>query len=684
MNKANEIKKLHDRLKTGDRNIWLQRAKEAFRFAIGEQLTEAEKNALEDKLMPTFVINRITPQLELMRYFCTANTPRWRAVGVDGTDSKLGEVHQAIASHVWYISDGNNKFSQVMWDALTKSIGWFQVKVDPNMDNGLGEVVIDTVEPFEMFVDPRSRDPLMRDASFILVAKQFSVSQMVNMFPQKKKEIWQTVGIDGNEDTGLDLFFPYMQGDLQDDAVAKDGSQEQMVTFYEFYEKRMEKHYNVIMDSDPASESILPKNYILSAKEFNKIMKDEELSQLVLNYAEFYKPQIYRTQSAGSELILSKDVKLPGSYFPFVAVPYRHTGTPYPSSASMDLVGKQQEINKAHQIMIHHANLSSAGKWLAEEGTIDEEKWEQNASVPGAILTYRTAEKPPQQVSPLPLNNAFYNVVDMGKTDMEYISGMHTSMMGFTQSDREPYRGLLAKDEFGTRRVKSYLQTIVEPALTHLANLIDAYAKEFYEVEKVIRMVDPEDAEEWKEITLNEVGDSTPEVQKYFTDLREGTFDIRIVPGSTQPVNRWARLDMMERWREMGIVDDIAVIMESDIPKKKELLQRKSLYKNMESMISSMEAGLKQKDDTINTLSRQLVQAGIKMEVNDAEKDIEKKKYALILEIYKLMEEAKSQGKEVNRELESVLHRLETELEYEAKAEKDKINSNNNQNQSQE
>ena len=50
---------------------------------------------------------------------------------------------------------------------------------------------------------------------------------------------------------------------------------------------------------------------------------------------------------------------------------------------------------------------------------------------------------------------------------------------------------------------------------------------------------------------------------------------------------------------------------------KKNLLQRKSLYKELQSQIEQLENANKESKGTIETLSRQLVQAGIKMKVGE-------------------------------------------------------------------
>ena len=57
------------------------------------------------------------------------------------------------------------------------------------------------------------------------------------------------------------------------------------------------------------------------------------------------------------------------------------------------------------------------------------------------------------------------------------------------------------------------------------------------------------------------------------------------------------------------------MIEQTDIRNKKPLLQRKSMYSQMQSQIAGMEEQIKDQSGTIETLERQLVQAGIKEEI---------------------------------------------------------------------
>ena len=66
------------------------------------------------------------------------------------------------------------------------------------------------------------------------------------------------------------------------------------------------------------------------------------------------------------------------------------------------------------------------------------------------------------------------------------------------------------------------------------------------------------------------------------------------------------------------------MLAETDIRNKKQVIERKSMYSQLQGQVSSMEEAIKDKEGTIETLQRQLVQAGIKMKVNEAGSEVRK------------------------------------------------------------
>tara|TARA_R100000458_G_C8240771_1_gene219911 strand:- start:261 stop:1250 length:990 start_codon:yes stop_codon:yes gene_type:complete len=264
---------------------------------------------------------------------------------------------------------------------------------------------------------------------------------------------------------------------------------------------------------------------------------------------------------------------------------------------------------------------------MYEEGSIDEETWEKYASSPGALLPIRPGITPPTPVQPAPLSNAFYQIVQEGKSDMEYLAGIYSSMMGDAGGASETYRGMLALDEYGTRRIKQWMNTSIEPALRQMGQVIMQYSQATYTANKRFRIIQPNAIQEGKEQQINiPIFNDRGEAIGKTMDVNAQKYDIRIVSGSTLPVNRWAYLEELKSLMQMGVVDDIAVLAETDIKNKENIVKRKSLYSQLSGQIEQLSEVLKDKEGTIETLERQLVQAGIKGKVMQADMEITKKK----------------------------------------------------------
>ena len=701
--KAQINKQLWDRANTSHRTKWQSTSQKSYDFYLNEQLTKEEESMLEESGMPTFIINRVTPIIEIMKYFVTANNPRWKAVGVTGDDTDVAQVHSDITDYCWHLSNGKSIHSQVALDALTKGIGYFMVDVDPDMDRGMGEVLFKRLEPYDVYVDPASKDFLFRDASFISIRKNLSRTRLINMFPQFSAKIKKVES--GNEvvsysQRDLDRSISVQQEDITL-GISQDAEDDDILAYYETYKKVKFPYRNVFIKVDPTpaqmklikdnvqkemekfqqeievglkekelqlqqalqAGEIIPERAqlelqkaqemsqqamqekemqlmseaqdaatvidqkIMSEKNFKILAESEEMAENIVDSIKFYENRIVLVSSVGDEVLLHERT-LEISEYPIIPVPYMYTGTPYPMSAVTPLIGKQQEINKAHQIMLHNANLASNLRWMYEEGSVPEEEWERYSSAPGALLKYRQGFAAPTPILPAPINNAFFSVVQEGKQDAEYIAGVPSAMMGFTSQQTETYRGLLANDEFGTRRLKSWMGSIVEPALEHLGKCFQMISQKHYTAEKVFRIVQPEAGQrpdQDKESRINiPIYNDYGKAIGMFRDYNSARLDVRLVAGATMPINRWALLEEYFKWFQAGLIDDIAMIAETDIRNKKSIVERKSMYSQMQGQISSMEESLKDSEGTIETLERQLVQAGIKMKVGEASNEVRK------------------------------------------------------------
>jgi hypothetical protein len=733
---ADRVRHLFDQVNGASRVKWERINQKGFDFANDNQLTEEEQRHLSEQGMPDFTINRIMPVVEMLNFYATANTPRWQAVGVDASDTDVAHVFSDVADYIWDLSDGATLFANAVNDSITKSIGYLLVTVDPDSDNGMGDVVIKQPEPFDIFVDPKSRDILFKDAAFVMIRKILPVSHLEQMFPSMVRKIRKA---SSNQQTEYNYTEKSLK--MQKDFTYKDisesesydpsnGENDNLLELFETYEKVKIGYVNVFYRMPPNEDQIaqvqqqvkvqlsemkaemevgileqqqrmqmaveagemLPQrfelemqkavknmetqlaaaeqqmisdlqaeisqieNKVVSEKEFKIMSQDPTFSKMIVDTATFYGNRIKLSCVVGDVTLYEKVLPEQITEYPIVPFHFKWTGTPFPISAVSPLIGKQREMNKAHQLMIHNASLGSSLRWLHEEGSIDTDYWEQYSSAPGALLPVRPGAMAPTPVQPAPLSNAFFGIVNEGKQDMEYLAGIYGAMQGDTSAQHETYRGMLAMDEYGTRRVKQWMKNSIEPALKRLGQVVAQYSQATYTGHKVFRVVQPNNISEEKQVEINvPMYNDLGEAIGKFNDYGSSKFDIRVISGSTLPINRWAYLDELKQYMQMGVIDDIALLSETDIKNKESIVKRKSMYSQMQQQIQQLEEQLKNSQGTVETLERQVVQAGIKGKIQAAETELSKKKYQIGSEMDKEHNETKAQQKHLRntRKLES-------------------------------
>ena len=707
--KVDQVRQLFHLADNTTRRQWQKINQKGYEFAHDEQLAANDKESLEEQGMPSFTINRILPVVEMLNFYATAKNPRWQAIGVEGSDVDVASVLSDLTDYVWHNSNGSTLYTNAINDSVTKGIGYLLVSVDKDADNGLGEVVIQQPEPFDVYIDPKSRDMLFSDAAYIMIRKVLPKNHLMKIFPDQKRKISQSNSNEqhyssystrsvGDDDQKL---FAYNDTQDEDWAIKPTGEMDQLVEFFEIYEKIKMSYISLFYRIPPDPEQLrqlkqqcdvmvqemqaeaevemleqqrqmqeavqkgemLPErfelemqkaqqmmqqqlaayeqecmsklqaeaskieNKIVTEKEFNILMKDPQIAKNVVDKVQFYSSRIKQTCVAGDKLLYETTLPDTITEYPIIPFHFKWTGTPYPISAVSPLIGKQQEINKAHQIMVHNASLGSSLRWMYEEGSIDAETWEKYSSSPGALLPIRPGVERPTPVMPAPLSSAFFQIVQQGKNDMEYLAGIYSSMMGDSSQAGETYRGMLALDEYGTRRIKQWMTTSIEPALRQLGKSVLQFSQATYTAYKRFRLIQPSSLQEEKEQEINiPIYNDMGEAIGKSMDIEALKYDVRVVQGSTLPVNRWAYLEELKQLMQLGVVDDIAVLAETDIKNKENIAKRKSLYSQLQGQVQQLSEAIKDKEGTIETLERQLVQAGIKQKVMQADIEINKKK----------------------------------------------------------
>ena len=682
---------LLQRANTPRRQVWLRDLYKGNDYFEDIQMTTQELKDLQDAGMPTFTTNRMTPVLEIMKYFITANRPRWQATGWTGDDSQMSEIFDGLFEYTFHLSDGDMQIGQIVLNTLTKSLGWFNIYADTMADRGMGETMFNSIAPDTVYVDPTCRDLMFRDAAFIIVAKNVTKQWLKNYLPQYEAEIEKATGTPlttGSADSSN----PSRDEEVSEDAVSVNaGLQEDVIPFIETYKKKKVLFYNLFIHEIPSademssveqqakveleelqielavqfeeatkkfSEQLEAGEIIESRMQFelqklervhqmeyqqkqqyfestfkqmqsnvvNKSIRKDEYDELIksgsiveediMQKIPYWEDRVFKEVSVGNDTLLY-DEDTDFIHYPTIPLPFMFNGGPYPTSAAKPMIGKQQQINKAGQITIHHAILSSNSPWLIQAGTLtNEEDWDMNVSMPGGRLEYEYAgpDSMPVRQKPEPLNNAFFQIAENGKAELEYTAGVPSSLMGLADNPSETFRGKMANDEFSTRRLKAWIKTVFEPVLTHVGNVFLDVSQHVYKIHKVFRIVNEEGFKEY-EMNVPIFNDIGEKIGKMF-DYETLKFDIRVVSSSTLPTNKEAEEGRWIELQKEGITDDIETIKHiGDISDKEGLIKRKSIYSQLSGRVEQLENELKKTTGDLQTAQREVVSARIKNKV---------------------------------------------------------------------
>jgi len=223
------------------------------------------------------------------------------------------------------LSNGKSLYSQVALDALTKGVGYFLVDVDKDADRGMGEVRFSRLDPYDVYVDPASRDFLFRDANFIQIRKNIARTRLINMLPEfeaKIKKVSRNTDIVSYSERDVELGESIQPEDITM-GVNLDAEDEDIIPYYETYSKKKFPYRNVYIkvQPSPAEMDNLRESVDKQLKDFKKevevglIEKELQIQQAVQSgeiIPERGQLEIKKSQEMAAQAIKEKEMQLMG------------------------------------------------------------------------------------------------------------------------------------------------------------------------------------------------------------------------------------------------------------------------------------------------------------------------------------------------------------------------------------
>ena len=697
---------------------WEHQAREDQEYRLGRQWTIEQEKTLRSRGQAPIVVNRIHPAVETAKALLTSNRPSFKVSPREDSDTKVANVLNQLLTYMYDVSDGRSQVRQAVDDYYVTGLGYLLCYQDGQADAGKGEVMFRAVDPFDVYVDPNSRDRMFDDAENIIVSRIFTKSQAKKLYPLYADAITSASGggfetdqvVTGRTDnTGIK--FPGDVYTLEDN--------DEYVRGYERYYKIREVAYRIHEKYSGKEMRFTEKEYeqylstevgVLNGKvfegpeqiqqakvnqgqqrdgilkqaadaidgeiekaaeelEIQYIEKEKELSELVEmgemvpermeielgKMREGIDKQVkdayaQALESAGQvENIPDVEMKvkaglvkegmiqvvpiavskikmcvvigethvfsriLPSSKYPIIPLCNLHTRTPYPLSDVRMVKGLQDYINKTRSLIIAHATTSTNMKVMIPAGSVDMAEFEQKWAQPGVGIEVDFDMGQPVVASPVPLPNELYQNETTAKSDIDHQLGLYEMMMGNSQAAPQTYKATISLDEFGQRKIKSKLADI-EAGLTRLAKVAIPLMQELYQMEKVFRVVQPNNSMSEYAINKKLWDDKTGAIQ-VFNDVTVGAYDVVYVSGSTLPSNRYAELEFYMEAYKAGLIDKQEVLKKTEVFDMEGVLQRTDIIGQLQQQLKAATEQLKDLKGDMQTLTRENVHLKQKVEV---------------------------------------------------------------------
>ena len=683
-----QVKLTHDILQeyASSRSKWAKQATEDNEFRNGVQWKDEHVKTLRERAQEPVVVNVVHSAVEQAKALLTSNKPRFQSTGRENSDTRTGKTFSDIMTWIWDNSNGNTVLKQIVDDYYVKGMGVIYAYYDPNADFGKGEIMLNSVNPHDLYIDPASKDPFCQDSAHIIVAKKHMKSQLLLEYPDYAELIEnavqtnyispesktrfglhdeQVTGGVGNDrrfaddDIELEVMERYtkvkqtyirafnpiqneedifteeeFQEYLKRPAVivtTKDGEQihteQSMVDqYYQLYDNT-DGIYHMIqnpvtgqptMNPGEDSPNMIPgSTTIIERINFEKLVEGGTITvnNVIIDHVQL-------CCSVGEEQLFM--VTLPIEHYPIITFMNRHNRNPYPISDVRLVKGLQEYINKIRSLIVAHASSSTNVKLLIPRGSMNKRELEEQWARAGtAVIEYDPELGQPIVAGPVPLPNELYKNEADAKADIERILGIYALMQGDQGAAPQTYKGTVALDEFGQRRIRSKKDDI-EAGLNQMGKVVVQFIQAYYTSEKVVRLLQPNSMP--KEIQINkDIYDPvTGSFLERLNDVTVGKYDIIVISGSTLPSNRWARFEYYKELYQMQIIDQIELLKQTDVADMEGVLERNDQRKQMAQQIQQLQAQVKQLSGDLQTAQRESVHDRKRVEVKEFEKKLAK------------------------------------------------------------
>lgn len=655
---------------------WRAEAAENDQFRNGIQWTKEQKRELERRRQAAIVVNLVSPSVDQLKAMLTANSPRFNGVPREGSDRDTAKLFSDIFAWIWDFNKGNRTLKTVIDRYSVRGLGYMMAWWDSEADFGKGEVILEQINPLDVYVDPECEDPYFRDAESIMIVRDYTGEQIQRNLRIDSKFLKKCRTTDHEGDVEFDPGqIPQIDGQESED-VAKyrvyDAYEMGMRPYchfrYEEYEENipqsdLDEYYGMpvlkIINTDLRDEAASQTTWVVEDDElaqwtqmmeqfgstFHFIeIQDPEAGEMmeqpmpgpatehavremvieessigdmttagVMEKKEYSKQEIHRKLVIGGRMYFKGWMDL--SEYPIVPFVNRHNGNPFPVSDVTMTKDLQKELNKIRSLILAHAANTASVKVAMPKGSTKKETAEEELGKSGiSVIEYEAMDGAgPHFMYPPQLPSHFYQSEEKIRETVYEIFGIYPFMHG-GQGAHSTSSGILIMDEFAQRRI-SDKRADIEDCLNQVAKVVIQLVQNYYTEEKVIRLVQPTGR-------YNEININSPVYDTYsgrllhrLNDVTIGRYDVIVASGSTLPSNRITRLEYFMKLYGSNIIDQYEVLKNVDEVDVEGVMERMGMLQQLAGQIEQLQQQIKALEGDLQTADREAVGARKRLEV---------------------------------------------------------------------
>lgn len=330
--------------------------------------------------------------------------------------------------------------------------------------------------------------------------------------------------------------------------------------------------------------------------------------------------RIKRVYSIGGQLVSSETMEL--DQHPIVPVMNRHNRNPYPLSDVRQVRGLQEYYNKLKSDILAHLSNAKSIKAFVPHGT-DRDMVEREFNKAGfGVVEYDPELGAPVMAQVPSLSSEIYLEADRIELKIQKILGIFDLSAGDPRNAPQTFKGTIAIDDFGQRRIKSKRE-MLEAGLNVLGRVVLQLIQQTYSEQKTIRLFQP--SQQPREVSINQpiYHEYTGEQIGKVNDVTTGRYDIVVVSGSTLPNNRWARFEYYRDLYRDGVIDQVELLKQTDVADIEGVLERSSQIAQLQGALEQAQQQIKDLQGDLQTARRESVHDQKRLEVQKFKSDLE-------------------------------------------------------------